>query len=252
MTGRDITAVVFDIGGVLLDWDPRHLYRQLFEDPAEMTDFLHRICTPQWHRSHDLGADTEQSCRDLARVHPDHAELIMAWAHRGEEMIRGQIDETVGVLAELAAAGVRCLALSNMEMEKFALRRSRFPFFDWFDGCVISGIEGVAKPDRGIFEILVSRYSLTPETTVFIDDSERNVIAAGRLGLIAIRYSTAAALRRDLSDLGLTGRAGSGPLDGAGPPDGAGEAPAGPRWHLSPGLVPPGLPRPGAISSDRP
>jgi len=203
MPGQDIAAVVFDIGGVLLDWDPRHLYRQLFDDPAEMADFLSRICTPQWHLSHDLGADTRQSCRELALAHPAYAELIMAWAERGEEMVPGQFDDAVGVLADVRAAGVRCLALSNMEAEKFALRRSRFPFLGWFDGCVISGVEGVVKPDRKIFEILLSRYHLAPEATVFVDDVARNVEAARSLGIVAIRYSTAERLRSDLRGLGL-------------------------------------------------
>jgi 2-haloacid dehalogenase len=203
MAGRNIAAVVFDIGGVLLDWDPRHLYRQLFDDPAEMADFLGRICTPRWHLSHDLGADTYESCRELARTHPDHEHMIMAWAERSEEMIGGQLDAAVEVLAELKAGGVRCLALSNMEPEKFLLRRSRFPFLEWFDGCVISGIEGVVKPDRRIFEILLCRYHLDPTATVFVDDMERNVEAARELGIVAFRYSTAERLRDDLRDLGL-------------------------------------------------
>src|SRR5690242_19062904 len=97
----DIAAVVFDIGGVLLDWDPRHLYRQLIADPAEMEDFLGRICTPHWHRAHDLGVDTWQSCAELARQHPAQEDLIMAWASRGEEMIGGQFDAVIDVLAEV-------------------------------------------------------------------------------------------------------------------------------------------------------
>src|SRR5262245_22157659 len=160
MAHQDIKAVVFDIGGVLLDWDPRHLYRKLIADPDEMAAFLGGICTPRWHRAHDLGADTEQSCRELAAAHPSLAAEIMAWSHRSEEMIAGEIEEGVHVLAELKASGMVCLALSNMEPDKFALRRSRYPFFRHFDGCVISGIEGMAKPDRRIFEMLLSRYDL--------------------------------------------------------------------------------------------
>lgn len=207
MPDQDITAVVFDIGGVLLDWDPRHLYRQLFDDPAEMADFLDRICTPGWHLAHDLGADTHQSCRELARVYPEHGELIMAWARRSEEMVAGQLDDSVRVLAELRAAGTRCLALSNMEADKFALRRSRFPFMELFDGMVISGVEGVAKPDRRIFEILLSRYGLRAQQTVFVDDMARNIEAARELGILAVRYTAAGQLRRDLRGLGLTVRA---------------------------------------------
>jgi 2-haloacid dehalogenase len=211
MTLRDIKAAVFDIGGVLLDWDPRHLYRKLFADPDEMAAFLGGICTPRWHQAHDLGADTEQSCRDLAAVHPSLAEEIMAWSRRSEEMIAGQIDEGVDVLAELTASGLRCLALSNMEADRFALRQARYPFFGYFDGCVISGIEGVAKPDRRIFEVLLSRYGLEPAATVFIDDTAANIAVARDLGLVAIRYSAGGQLRHDLRHLGLlAGAAGSG------------------------------------------
>jgi len=203
MPDGDITAVVFDLGGVLLDWDPRHLYRRLIADPAELADFLGRICTPQWHRAHDLGADAGRSCRELARRHPDHADLIMAWADPREDMVAGQFDDAVAVLADVRATGTRCLALSNMEPGKYLLRRTRFPFFAMFDGCVISGLEGVAKPDSKIFEILLSRYDLEPRATVFVDDAARNVAVASELGIIAVEYSTADQLRRDLRRLGL-------------------------------------------------
>ncbi len=203
MTDPDIRAVVFDIGGVLLDWNPRHLYRQLIADPAELAEFLGEVCTPRWHLSHDLGADTEQSCRELAAAYPERADLIMAWSHRGEEMVAGQLDDTVAVLADVRAAGVRCLALSNMEPDRFALRRSRYPFFGLLDGWVISGIEGVAKPDREIFEILLSRYDLDPRATVFVDDAAVNIAAARALGIVAIRYSAASQLRADLRALGV-------------------------------------------------
>jgi 2-haloacid dehalogenase len=205
MPGPQIDAVVFDLGGVLIDWDPRYLYRQLFADRSEMEDFLARICTPDWHRAHDLGEDIAVSCERLARLHPGRRDMIMAWAERGDEMAVGQIDETVEVLRELTAAGTRCYALSNMEPQMFTIRRGRFPFMTWFDGHVISGIEGVAKPDRRIFEILLRRHGLRPQSTVFVDDSAPNVEAAQELGITAIRYTTARRLRQDLHILGLTG-----------------------------------------------
>jgi 2-haloacid dehalogenase len=119
-------------------------------------------------------------------------------------MAAGQLDEAVGVLREVKAAGLRCLALSNMEPSTFAARRTRFAFMDWFDGFVISGVEGVAKPDRRIFQILLRRYRLEPATTVFIDDSAANVEAASGLGMIAVRYTSARQLRGQLRSLGLT------------------------------------------------
>ena len=203
MADSQIAAVVFDLGGVLIDWDPRHLYRRLISDQAELDHFLSRICSPEWHLAHDRGVDTEQSCRELAQAHPEYADLIMAWAYRGEEMVAGTFDDTVAVLSELRSGGVRCLALSNMEPDTFAKRRRRFSFFGLLDGWVISGHEGVAKPDRAIFEILLSRYGLEPAGTAFIDDSQANVAAAAELGMVAIEYTTVAQLRKELRDLGL-------------------------------------------------
>ena len=200
---RDIDAVVFDLGGVLIDWDPRYVYRPLFDDPADMEEFLGSVCTPDWHRAHDLGADIPQSCEQLALRHPEHRDMIMVWAERGEEMAADQFDDTVQVLGAVKATGVRCYALSNMEPDAFRVRRARFPFMDWFDGFVISGIEGVAKPDRRIFQILLRRYRLEPAATVFIDDSPANVDAARGLGLIAVRYTSAGELRSQLRSPGL-------------------------------------------------
>jgi len=203
MPGQLADAVVFDLGGVLIDWDPRYLYRKLFADPAEMETFLARICTSDWHRAHDLGADITESCRRLAALHPGYAAEIMAWAERSEEMVAGQFDAAVTVLSDLKAAGVRCYALSNMEPDLFAVRRARFAFMEWFDGHVISGIEGVAKPDRRIFEILLRRHCLEPPATVFADDSAANVEVASELGIVALQYISAERLRQDLRALGL-------------------------------------------------
>jgi 2-haloacid dehalogenase len=204
-TGRSVSAVVFDLGGVLIDWNPRYLYRQLFADPGEMEDFLARICTADWHRAHDLGADITASCQRLAARHPGYRDAIMAWAQRGEEMAAGQFDQTVRVLAEVKAAGLPCYALSNMEPDAYRVRCDRFGFMTWFDGHVISGLEGVAKPDRRIFEILLERYALAPGTTVFVDDVPRNVEAARALGINAVRYTGVGQLRRDLRALGVPG-----------------------------------------------
>jgi 2-haloacid dehalogenase len=202
-SSRAVDTVVFDLGGVLLDWDPRHLYRTLVDDPADLEDFLARVCTGEWHRAHDLGVPILESCAQLAREHPDRAELIMAWAERGEEMIAGQIDGTVEVLADLSRAGVRCLALSNMEAETFPLRRERFAFMRYFDGWVISGLEGVAKPDPAIVKLLLTRYQLDPARTVFIDDKPDNITMAEQAGITAIRFADPGQLRRDLRALGL-------------------------------------------------
>jgi 2-haloacid dehalogenase len=200
-----IEAVVFDIGGVLLDWNPRHLYRRLFEDEQDMERFLAEICTLEWHDAHDRGQSTEQSCAELAAAHPDHAELIWAWARRGEEMVAGPVEEAVEVLRELKATGLPCYALTNMETETYPLRVERFPFLRWFDGAVVSGYEGVAKPDVEIFERLLSRFGLAADTTLLIDDSPSNVGTASALGIQAVQFSSAAELRQLLEQAGLLG-----------------------------------------------
>lgn len=205
VAGSRISAVAFDLGGVLIDWNPRHLYRKLFADPAEMEDFLDRICTSDWHRQHDLGADITSSCERLAARHPAYRDMIMAWAERGEEMAAGQYDQMVCLLAEVKAAGLRCFALSNMETQPFAIRLARFPFMSWFDGHVISGLEGVAKPDPRIFQILLDRYGLAPEETAFTDDSPSNVEAARVLGINAVQYAGAQQFRHELRALGIPG-----------------------------------------------
>jgi 2-haloacid dehalogenase len=200
---RPIEAVVFDIGGVLLDWNPRYLYRQLFDDEQEMERFLAEICTLEWHGAHDRGRPFEDSCAELAALHPEYAEMIYAWGRRSEEMVAGPIEEMVEILGRLKAAGVPCFALTNMEAETFPLRVKRYPFFSWFDGAVVSGFEGVVKPEREIFERLLERFELRAESTLFVDDSPQNVRAARELGIQAVLFESPAAFEQLLCDAGL-------------------------------------------------
>jgi 2-haloacid dehalogenase len=198
-----IDAVVFDLGGVLLDWDPRYLYRKLFAGEAEMEAFLRDVCTMQWHAAHDRGVPLAESCAALASAHPQQAELIRAWGTRSEEMIAGQIDGTVEILDELLARGVRCYALTNMERETYPLRWQRYPFMRRFAGTVVSSHEGVAKPDPEIFRRLLARFDLKPARTVMVDDSAANVDVAAELGMEAVRFRSPAALRAVLTELRL-------------------------------------------------
>jgi 2-haloacid dehalogenase len=209
-TGR-ARVVVFDLGGVLLDWNPRYLYRKLFGgDEAAMERFLAEVCTIEWHRAHDLGAPPERTSTQLAEAHPEQADLIWAWSRRSEEMVAGPIDGTVQVLGELKAKGVPCYALTNMERETYPLRRERFDFLGWFDGTVVSAYEGLAKPDPAIFELLLDRFDLTPSETVFVDDSPANVRAAQKVGMQAVEFDSSERLREVLAKAGL--------LNGVSPP----------------------------------
>jgi 2-haloacid dehalogenase len=207
MGAMQIEAVVFDIGGVLLDWDPRYLYRGLFDDEASMERFLAEVCTMQWHAAHDLGVPYAQSCAALAERHPAHARLIWAWSERSEDMIGGPIAGTVQILRELLDTGVPCYALTNMEAETYPVRRDRYDFLRWFAGTVVSSHERVAKPDPEIFRRLLQRFDLPPETTLLIDDAQRNVDAARRLGLQALRFQSPEQTRRFLEEAGLLVRA---------------------------------------------
>jgi 2-haloacid dehalogenase len=206
MAPSPVSAVVFDLGGVLLDWDPRYLYRKLFGgDEAAMERFLAQVCSPDWHAAQDLGHNVTLACTERAARHPGQAALIMAWGERSEEMVAGPIAGTVAILADLKRRGVPCYALSNMEAETFPLRLQRFDFLRWFDGHVISGFERMAKPDPRIYRLLLQRYGLAAAHALFIDDNAANVAAARAVGMGAIRFQSPAVLRAQLAAIGVLG-----------------------------------------------
>ncbi|HLI61426.1 MAG TPA: HAD family phosphatase [Solirubrobacteraceae bacterium] len=198
-----ISTVVFDIGGVLLEWDPRHVYREVFDDEAEMERFLADVCSREWHEDNDRGVRYAESCAALAARFPEYEREIRLWGERTEDMVAGPIEGTVRLLAELQAAGVPCYGLTNMEAETYPLRYERFDFLRALDGTVVSSEEGVIKPDPEIFRRLLDRFGLVASQTVFVDDSERNVDAARALGMVAVRFRSPSQLRAELVALGL-------------------------------------------------
>ena len=202
-TPSPITTAVFDLGGVLIDWDPRYLYRELIEDEAEMEHFLATVTTPEWNRAQDAGRPWAEAVEELARHHPERRNLIEAYWLRWHETLGDAIEPTVAVLDELRGTGMRLFALTNWSGETFPLARPRFPFLEWFDGIVVSGDERLIKPDPQLFRVLIERYGVEPETTVFIDDSADNVAAARDLGFMALRFVDAPTLRADLRRLGV-------------------------------------------------
>jgi len=195
--------VVFDLGGVLIDWNPRHLYRTLFEDEAEMEWFLTEVCSPAWHAPHDRGVPTAPSCAELVAEHPELAELIWAWSKRSEEMVAGVDGGSLEVLRDVKETGLPCYALTNMEAETYPLRFGRFPFLSWFDGTVVSGQEGMAKPEPAIFTLLLDRFGLTSTTTLMIDDTKENLETAGTLGIQTILFHSSHQLRVELEAAGV-------------------------------------------------
>lgn len=198
-----LTTVVFDLGGVLIDWDPRHLYRQLFDDPDEMESFLAEVTTAEWNGHQDAGRPWAEAIEMLVAEHPERREMIEAFHRRWPEMLAGEIPGTVDVLADLRAEGIRLVALSNWSAEMFPVALARFDFLSWFEGIVISGEVGVSKPDRRIFEHLLERFGIEGDEAVFVDDSAENIAAATDLGFCAIQFTGASALRLALAQLGL-------------------------------------------------
>jgi 2-haloacid dehalogenase len=198
-----LKAVVFDLGGVLIDWDPRYLYRKLLDDEAAVEEFLATVCTPAWNAEQDRGRPFAEGVAELVERHPVHAAAITAYHERWPEMLGGAVGGTVEVLAELRAAGVPVYALTNWSAETFGIARERFEFLEWFDGVLVSGEERMIKPDPAIFRLLLDRFGLDPGATFYIDDSPANVAAADRLGFDAVRFTSPAQLRRDLEARGL-------------------------------------------------
>jgi 2-haloacid dehalogenase len=199
-------AVVFDLGGVLIDWDPRYLYRKLLADEAAVEEFLATVCTPEWNAEQDRGRPFADGVAELVERHPVHAAAITAYHERWTEMLGGDIPGTVELLAELRETGVPLYALTNWSAETFGIARERFEFLAWFDGVLVSGEERIVKPDPAIFRLLLDRFGLDPETTFYVDDSPANVAAAGRLGFDAVPFTDPEQLRRDLEGRRLLGR----------------------------------------------
>lgn len=199
------TAVVFDLGGVLVDWNPRYLYRSLFDDEAAMERFLAEVTTQAWNLEQDRGRPFDEAVAILVREHPEEAELIEAYWRRWPEMLGDPHADVVAILAELRATGVRLLAMTNWSAETYPLAIPRYPFLDWFEAVIVSGDVGLVKPDPAIFQLLIDRHGLEPARTVFIDDTEANIQTATSLGFRAIRFTSADALRRELTVMGVLG-----------------------------------------------
>jgi len=197
-------TVVFDLGGVLIAWDPRHLYRKLFAgDETAMEHFLANVCTHEWNRCQDAGRSFAEGARLLKAEHPEKAELIDAYFSRFDEMMPGPIAGSVEILAELHDRGTPLYGLTNFSAETYPPAFERFEFLRWFDGILVSGEVGLIKPDPRIFELLIERFAIDPRRAVYIDDVETNVIAARPLGIHGIHFTTPAALRAELAELAL-------------------------------------------------
>src|SRR5215472_1058126 len=197
------SVVVFDLGGVLVDWNPRHLYRKLFPNEADMEYFLANICTTDWNLQQDAGRTFAEACAALKLRHPNSAEMIDAWFARFDEMMAGPIAGAVDILAELREREVPIYALSNWSAETFPFALRRFEFLQWFRAIFLSAEIHLVKPDPRIFQCFCERFGLMPKEVIYIDDVQHNVDAASRVGMRAIRFRDSASLREELVQLGL-------------------------------------------------
>lgn len=206
MTNRRVTgmdAVVFDIGGVLLDWSPNYLYDDLIPDAARREHFLTEIASPEWNHFQDAGRPWAEAVAELTQRYPDHGEWIAAYDTGWLRMCRGIIAGTARLHDEIRAAGVPTYALTNFSVEKWEVAKQTFPELRLFDGEVVSGIEKVTKPDEKIFRILLERYDLDPASTFYTDDVRRNVDGARAVGLTAELFTGADDLRTQLTARGV-------------------------------------------------
>ena len=198
-----IDTVVFDLGNVLIRWNPRNLYHKLFDNEQDMETFLSEVCSTDWNEQQDAGRSWQEATDEAIARHPNQEALIRAYRERWEEMLDGALEETVLILEELHDNGVRLLALTNWSAETFPIALERFAFLQKFEGILVSGQEGIIKPAPEIFQLLKSRYQFEGHHAVFIDDHAPNIEGARREGFNALQFTTAHQLRTDLIALGL-------------------------------------------------
>ncbi|HYN38511.1 MAG TPA: HAD family phosphatase, partial [Rhodospirillales bacterium] len=198
------SAAIFDVGGVLLEWNPRQLYRKLFNgEEAAMERFLAEVCTPAWNHRQDEGRTWAEATAELIARWPEQAALIEAYDARWAEMVSGPLSDTIALVEALKARGIPLYCLTNFSTEKFPLMRRRYDVFDLFDGIVVSGEIGMAKPDPAIFQHLLQRFGLAATACLFIDDVPANITTAQQLGIDTHLFRGAAALGHDLRQRGL-------------------------------------------------
>jgi 2-haloacid dehalogenase len=193
-----IKTLVFDLGGVLIDWNPRYLYRKLIDDENDIDSFLSEVCNPEWNVKQDAGRSLAEATAERIALYPEKKSLIESFYDRWQDMLGGEIGETVEILRELKNKGESLYALTNWSGETFPIAEERFDFLQWFDGTLVSGVEKMAKPDPAIFHLLLNRYELKAQDCLFIDDSKTNTEAAARIGFETHHFESAAGLRQKL------------------------------------------------------
>lgn len=194
-----IDTVIFDLGAVLIDWNPRYLYRKIFKTETEIEWFLQNICTSEWNDQQDAGRSFEEATRELVEKFPAYQIPIEAWYGRWQETINGSISGTVEILREIRESKkYRLYALTNWSAETFPWALSNFEFLHWFEGIVVSGVEKSRKPFPEFYQVLFDRYKVDPRKALFIDDNPANIKGGNHVGLHTIHFVSPDQLRAEL------------------------------------------------------
>ncbi len=189
-------TIIFDLGGVLIDWSPSYVFDTIFEDEKEKEYFFQNICTSEWNEQQDAGRSIAEGNAILIEQFPHYKEPILAFYGRWKEMLGGPIDETVQLLKELKDLKQHNLyALTNWSAETFPVAIERYEFLQWFEGILVSGEEKMKKPDPRIYQLMLDRYNIEPASALFIDDSKKNVDSANEFGLPAVLFESVDKLR---------------------------------------------------------
>ncbi len=197
-----INTIIFDLGAVLIDWNPHYLYHTLFTDEQEMKDFLANICTSDWNEEQDAGRPLQEGTDLLVAQYPKHEANIRAFYSRWVEMLGEPLHGTVEIFKQLKASGrYRIYALTNWSAETFPFALERYAFLNWFDGIVMSGAEKMRKPSPAFYQLLLDRYDVKANEALFIDDNYRNILAAEKMGIKSIHFTSSEALEAELKSL---------------------------------------------------
>jgi FMN phosphatase YigB (HAD superfamily) len=202
-SGAELTTVIFDIGNVLVQWDPRNLYRQHFEDKEEMEYFLRDVTSPKWNLEQDRGRSFAEATALASVEFPHYADKIKLFDSNWLEMIGGEISGSVAILKQLCAEGVPVFAITNFSAEKWPIFCDQYDFTKLFQGVVVSGAEGLVKPDPAIYRLSFHRFAVAPQDCIFIDDRLENVEAARELGTAGHHFTDASFLETDLKTRGF-------------------------------------------------
>ena len=197
-----VNNIIFDLGGVLIDWSPEYVYLDAFKgNRKKMEKFFDEVCTFDWNENQDAGYPLANATEDRIALFPEQADLIRMYYGRWEEMLRGSISGTVSILKKLVNNNnYKVFALTNWSAETFPIALKRFDFLHWFEGIVVSGTERTRKPFPEIYETTLERYGLKTSESIFIDDNERNIVAANLLGIQTIKFLNSHQLEKDLKE----------------------------------------------------